>query len=695
MAKPTLLSSKPMTRAAEFDFNFLPDDTDALPNTPNLTSFDEQNGTRMALKETTTNALKELQEQAADTLKKLEFFKLYYGDKIPKNCEGIDARQVSQLNGADIGQLCRLANLELLLNQAESMQIKAKEYPELFKEGKLNPDLNPIKWRMFLKKIKLTDKKARELLGYLDGVNKLSAFKKAAKYDKTKENEDLVNLEKIPQQKWLREFLTTYKLTGYPIQIALDFNAQDIDDVFIKDIELTDEQKQQQDNDFVNGKSFIKSMVTNMSLPTNFKVANEFAGSELTQKIVKTDKDDYDYYETQKIPFLKEYAEVVLSKEITATVESFEDFDSDPKNNNATMNQASLPLYIIFACQKRKRLSKRKIWQELMKKNGQPDTVEQKKELEAYMNDSSNNDNLYEKDNGGFIYDSFHLSIVILCNGKIYTLGYGSDPFADDEEVKKEEGDEKVKRLKKIEELLRKGGKIGGVDLENVQLLGTGYIYSPDSLNVDEDAYNYDIIDIGILEKCHVIRLNKLLATIKRVRAITMVVGKDDAPRNVTVERFSGQTMCVYSRLASIYNQYIPVASQFMNCSSFVEAVFYDRINCTTPGFYSDPNACVKIQEPYSKTETEKKARITRILNAYFGEGTLNEFKGLVNYRSHVPPEVAKDERTWNELARKALKYGPLFLATVLGPALIGGDAEIKLKKRKKLKRPKNTTARK
>jgi hypothetical protein len=365
MEQSPLLSSKPMTRAGEFDFNFFPDDTDALPNTSNLTSFQEQNATRTDVKKSTATALEELKNLAVGTLKKLEFFKLYYGNKIPKDCKRIDASRVPQLNGADIGLLCQLANLELILNQAENMQIKAKEYPELFKEGKLNPNLNPIKWKMFLKKIKLTDKKARELLGYLDGVNKLSAFKKAANYDKTKENEDLVNLEKIPQQKWLREFLTTYKLTGYPIQIALDFNAQDIDDVFVKDIELTEQQKlqEEQDNDFVNGKPFVKSMVTNMSLPTNFKVADEFAGSELTQKIVKTDKDDYDYYETQKIPFLKEYAEVVLSKELTATVESFEDFDSDSKNKDARMNKVSLPLYIIFACQKRKRVSKRKIWQ--------------------------------------------------------------------------------------------------------------------------------------------------------------------------------------------------------------------------------------------------------------------------------------------------------------------------------------------
>ena len=42
------------------------------------------------------------------------------------------------------------------------------------------------------------------------------------------------------------------------------------------------------------------------------------------------------------------------------------------------MNQVSLPLYIIFACQKRKRVSKRKIWQELMGKKEKLETDEQK-----------------------------------------------------------------------------------------------------------------------------------------------------------------------------------------------------------------------------------------------------------------------------------------------------------------------------
>jgi hypothetical protein len=703
----SLSSGRGSARAADFDFNFLSDeDTVNLPLSTVLSSFVDQATTRQNIKANTDAALEKLKNSSETILENLKDFKAFYGNKIPKDCTKINESdlktkvpKLQTLTPEEITQLCTLANLELLLNQAESLKIKAQEYPELFdKHNKLIPELNPIKWNMFLKKIKLTAKKAKELLNYLDGANQLSALRKAANYE-AQESDALVQLEKMPQQKWLREFLTTYKLSAYPIQIALDFNAQDIDDAFVKDIKLTEEQKK--DVDFVNGKPFVKSMVTNMSLPTNFQIQDSgFFGSQLTQKLVDG------YYETQKIPFLREYAEVILSREITSTVESFEAFDSNSKNAESKMNAVSLPLYIIFACQKRKKKSKRKIWQELMNKKGKPETDEQRTELEAYMNDPKNSDNLYEREkDGNFIYESFHLSIIFLCNGKIYTLGYGSDPFADDEEVKKAADgdpnhDAKVVRLKKIEKLIRKGGKLSGVNLENVQILGTGYIYSPDSLNIDEDVYSYDIIDIGILEKCHVIRINKLLATIKRVRAITMVIGENEEERNVTVEQLSAQTMCVYSRLSSRYNEYFPVTSEFMNCSSFVEAVFYDRIDCTTPGFYSDPNACKKIKDPYGEG-ARKKTRISTILNAYFGDGQLNAFKNLVNYTSDIAPAVAEAEKTWNQVALATVCTAAGVCAitglTLAGIKLgfLGGDAEIKLKKRRKHKRAKNATAKK
>lgn len=703
----SLGSSRRISRAADFDFNFLPDEeTVNLPVSTVLSSFVDQATTRQNIKANTDAALDELKNSSKTILENLKAFKEFYGDKIPKDFTKINQSdlqtkvpKLAELKPKEIEQLFTLANMDLILNQAESLKIKAQEYPELFdKHNKLIPELNPIKWNMFLKKIKLTDKKAKELLNYLDGANQLSALRKAANYE-AQESDALVQLEKMPQQKWLREFLTTYKLSAYPIQIALDFNAQDIDDAFVKDIKLTEEQKK--DVDFVNGKPFVKSMVTNMSLPTNFQIQDSgFFGSQLTQKLVDG------YYETQKIPFLREYAEVILSREITSTVESFEVFDSNSKNAESKMNAVSLPLYIIFACQKRKKKSKRKIWQELMNKKEKLETDEQRTELEAYMNDPQNSDNLYEREkDGNFIYESFHLSIIFLCNGKIYTLGYGSDPFADDEEVKKAADgdpnhDAKVVRLKEIEKLIRKGGKLSGVNLENVQILGTGYIYSPDSLNIDEDVYSYDIIDIGILEKCHVIRINKLLATIKRVRAITMVIGENEEERNVTVEQLSAQTMCVYSRLSSRYNEYFPVTSEFMNCSSFVEAVFYDRIDCTTPGFYSDPNACKKIKDPYGEGAL-KKTRISTILNAYFGDGQLNAFKNLVNYTSDIAPAVAKAEKTWNQVALATVCTAAGVCAitglTLAGIKLgfLGGDAEIKLKKRRKHKRAKNATAKK
>jgi hypothetical protein len=181
-----------------------------------------------------------------------------------------------------------------------------------------------------------------------------------------------------------------------------------------------------------------------------------------------------------------------------------------------------------------------------------------------------------------------------------------------------------------------------------------------------------------------------------------MVIGNDNEPRNITVERFSGQTMCVYSRLASRYNHYFPVASQFMNCSSFVEAVFYDSIDCTTTGLYSDPNVCRKKTEPYASGEA-KKTRISTILNSYFGDGTLRDFEKLVNYTSKAPLKTS--DRTWLQLAKENIGT----ICTVggicaLGAAVVAGkvtgiwggeNEEIKLKKRRKHKRPKNATARK
>jgi len=81
---------------------------------------------------------------------------------------------------------------------------------------------------------------------------------------------------------------------------------------------------------------------------------------------------------------------------------------------------------------------------------------EKKKSNKEIKESKLEGEDIYKREKDGeFIYESFHLSMIFLCNGKIYTLGYGSDPFADEEELKKgDKGDPNTVRLKKIENFL-------------------------------------------------------------------------------------------------------------------------------------------------------------------------------------------------------------------------------------------------
>jgi hypothetical protein len=268
-------------------------------------------------------------------------------------------------------------------------------------------------------------------------------------------------------------------------------------------------------------------------------------------------------------------------------------------------------------------------------------------------------------------------------------MGYGSDPVYDAEQASAQDGDAKIKYLKKMEGILK---NITG--LNDVQILGTGFIYSPDMLDIEDEELNYRIVDAGILKKSNIVRLNKLLATVKQVRANTMVID-DGENKIVTVEQLSCQTRCIYSRLASRYAQALPFASQLMNCSSFVELGFPDRIDCSKFfAGYSDPNACT------SKT-FGKNVPIGQIFDVYFGPGsTIGDLKNQVGYQSDVPTLVSKFSEYLKNVA-PVLK--PWFESATETPdnmendVTFGGSSqkELKLKKRRKQKRPKNFTARK
>jgi len=619
----------------------------------------------------------------------------------------------------EMQELCELAKSDLVLNNVANFNEVARQpkYASLFSDKGIfiQPPQNKQLWTKLLKELektfKLTKTNVLNLLPYLEGSNKLLAYRKAA-IPTEQEVERFSKLQNLTSSKWLREILTIYKLSGFPIQIALDFHYKDIDDAFVKDISEEDAKKREvEDSLFLNGKEFVKSMVTNRSIPTTFKLANEFAGSELKQKKIKDSTSKLEYYVTQKIPLLNELADVFISKEIQAEVEIFEEQDKNPNFDALTMDKVSVPLFIIFSCLKRKKMSRTELnnlWEakkksdeesseELNKESNEKSMTVEEQTFENFI-ETLGEEGTYKKDeNGDFIFSAFHTSIIILCNGKIYTLGYGSDPLFDEEQ---KEADAKIKYLKTMEGIIK---KIPG--LNDVQVLGTGFIYSPDSLNIDDEGRNYKIIDIGILKKSNIIRLNKILATVKKVKAITMVVEPEAENRKiVTIEQLSGQTMCIYSRLASRYTQSLPFASQFMNCSSFVELGFPDRIDCTAIGGYSNPNSC------RSKTFA-KDVPIKTIFDAYFGNGTIKDFNGtikdfkkIVGYESDIPKKVGVFNKLFalipnSVLPRFASSDAELTAEMVpeVGPkgGALKETKEIILKKRKKQKRPKNTTAKK
>jgi len=642
------------------------------------------------------------------------------GDASPKTVD-VKTKKQALLNyftssSSDMPEMCKLAKWDLVLNNVSKFNEVARQpkYDGLFDENKkfIQPPQDAKLWKKLLeelqKRFKFTKANVSTLLPYLEGSNALLAYRRAARFNSSDiQPGPLQPFSNLAPTKWLREVLTAYGLPGFPIQIAIDFEREDISDAFVKDIpEEKAKAALQYDYSFLNGKEFVKNMVTNRSIPSTFKLANEFAGKELTQKLVEpVEPGEGAYFVTQKIPFLEENAPVFISKEITEEVDNFERLDKNQEEfNKMPLSQVSVPIFIIFSCLKRKKLSRTKIWQTLMTKKGKP-TQQDQAEIDRFIAALTEKNLLYAKnDEGEYIFEAFHTSIIILCNGKIYTMGYGSDPFYDAEQASAKDGADKIKYLKKMEGIIK---NITG--LRDVQILGTGFIYSPDSLNIEDEELNYRIVDAGILKKSNIVRLNKILALVKQTRAITMVIGeaKDEDERIVTVEQLSCQTMCIYSRLATRYTQGLPFASQLMNCSSFVELGFPERINCTATLGYSDPNACIS-------KKFGKNVPIKQIFDSYFApDTTIGRFKNIVGYVSDVPPLVRK----FNELLKRVatvsiprFMHNPKAIASVPPPPPPPpGDSKdsstkmeedskggaLKLKNRKKHKRPKNTTARK
>jgi len=340
------------------------------------------------------NLLKELFDKLVPGSSSPPLDKNYYAEQISKLFSTPNNPVKSTLDPITIGVLWQLAKLELILSQAENFKIKATEINEVFmtdlivninnpnidvnealKNTKANITGSGAIWKKIYTASKLSEKDAKNLLGYLTSSNKLAALRKAASNyyfspaapavapvpehtgsQETLESQNYLkkfaslleyNLHDKPKSKLLREFLLSYKLPGYIIQSAFDFNASDISDKFAVNIPSEQASKV----DVLNGKDFVKSMLMNMCLPSEFSIPAEYAGTNLKQKL------EQGFYLTQKLNFLSENVPVFFSQEITDVVDNFEKIIQKKENKSKKMSDISVPLYIIFSCQTRKKES--------------------------------------------------------------------------------------------------------------------------------------------------------------------------------------------------------------------------------------------------------------------------------------------------------------------------------------------------
>lgn len=534
----------------------------------------------------------------------------------------------NNLDNSESKNLFDLIKLDISVSQAELVKLTAKNLniPEV--EGSYDdPNLllfelgkNKKMWNEVCREAALSLQDIKKLLPLMRGANKIISLRKAAGSTAGVSDEAT---DELIRGKNLKKFLEKYYLNNFKIHSIFDFDAKDINDDYIKDTGpktvmvpmssfVAMEQGLQQDDqdhepgeeepeieviDYNTGKNYVRQMALYSDKPGTFTILNEYKGNKLNENVVT--EDGTTYYMTEKLPLVNEYSQISVSREVSEGVDYFENNKDKFIREGKKISDISIPLYIVYSCLKRVK----------DKKTKDKKTKEYKKDV-----------------NGNFVYTAFHISIIILFDGKIYTLGYGLDAEMDKTKKEKNQLGPLLTLLQDFEKTI----KLRVPSFESVSLFGTGIILSPDSLDIDDESFSYDIIDMGILEKKHIMRLNTIFSSISQLYANTMVIeGKKDY--DLTIDTFIGETNTIYSRLSSSYLQTIQrnyklfdSFTQIMNCSSFSESIFYDSIDCSKSKFLvinSDPNKCISKNANFSdKRNVDEK--IKEVFNIYFEEAT-------------------------------------------------------------------------
>ena len=507
--------------------------------------------------------------------------------------------------------------LEHLKSWSNDMAEKVNQYLQLKRRRKND--------EYIMKEMDLTDSNMLDTIKRYTRKGPFEALQKVTTSELDLSSIQNTDYTKIMPTKLLKAYLSNHLLPEISqLQTVFDFEAKDVNDDF-----LTDVKEEFHDSLMVMDK--IGEGDNNFStIPNNFseKYRNEWSDSS------------FDSDETKFIPITKKGSRIFFSDILTTAANAFEEYynEKDDKSTVTLNNDEvpDIPLYFVSLCQKRKRRPKSQ-WIDYWRNNTStvdiddnetpgsigigdlPPNTETIKKLETWEANDENNKipNIvkYEiTEDRKFKFFAYHANIVFFYGGVLYSLGYGlqqDDAFKKNNPI-----------LKKIEEIIKKSLP----SFNSVDLFGTGVIYSRDDIDLETDAYNYKIIDIGIIDKNMVFNINTLFAKIVDLELQTYIT-KNTGNGEIGLQYYaiSGETNLLYSRLSSTAASRLGL-SNYYNCTSFVETIVGSRINCGL--LYSDPDKCEN--NVYESLDSKK---IQDIMEDYIKpETSVKDFTELVKY---------------------------------------------------------------
>ncbi len=192
-----------------------------------------------------------------------------------------------------------------------------------------------------------------------------------------------------------------------------------------------------------------------------------------------------------------------------------------------------------------------------------------------------------------------HVSILVLYNGKWYSLGLGYSGFVDDQET--------VPRI------------------QRVGLYNPDHVIGIEGSDSDDIPHHLRLIDYGVFKKKHFDRIMRIVehksATIKGAGPMVATFGREE-------EDDDGETQFIVGGLTS---QIIPINMQYkyftcaankpdsLNCTSFAQYVFSERIECSVVGAMGGaggfvvPNLCKRKKYPITA------AKLQEFINVFEG----------------------------------------------------------------------------